>query len=149
MVAAGSASSLAPNKSAATTAAPPPAVELLSRGTVARPFKAKANGITLRAKRKIDVAVAHLTFAPGASTGWHTHPGPTTITLTAGTMTVTDRHCRRQTYSAGQTFVENGLVGHLAVNPGDSTTETIVTFLVPAGAPMLTSPASPPRCASR
>jgi quercetin dioxygenase-like cupin family protein len=129
-------------------AAPPPVVQLLSRGTVAEPFEAKANGIEVEAHGRIDVAVAHLTFAPGASTGWHRHPGPTVVTVTAGELTVTSRDCQQHTYSPGQTFVEQGPRRHLAANTADTTTETIVTFFVPTGAPALTTPASAPRCAA-
>jgi quercetin dioxygenase-like cupin family protein len=134
-------------RSDAAPAAAPPVVELLSRGTVAEPFEAEAHGIELEAERPIDVAVAHLTFAPGASTGWHRHPGPTVVTVTTGELTVTSRHCKQHTYGAGETFVEEGPRRHIAVNTADSTTETIVTFFVPTGAPALTIPASAPRCA--
>lgn len=141
---AGASSSRAAGTSAAT--APPPVVELLSRGSVAKPFEAEAHGIVLEAGRRIDVAVAHLTFAPGASTGWHMHPGPTVVTITTGELTVTDRHCDTRTFQAGDTFVEEGPPRHIAVNTADATTETIVTFFVPRGA-ALTIPVEAPRCA--
>ena len=128
-------------------AVPPPAVELLSRGAVAKPFEAEANGIELEAERRIDVAVAHLTFQPGSSTGWHRHPGPTVVTITAGELTITDRKCRSRTFEAGDAFVEEGPPRHVAVNTADTITETIVTFFVPRGAPALSIPASAPGCA--
>ena len=127
--------------------APPPVVELLSRGTVAKPFEAQARGIELETNRRIDVAVAHLTFEPGSSTGWHRHPGPTVVTITTGELTITDRKCDSRTFEEGDTFVEEGPPRHIAVNTGDSTTETIVTFFVPAGAPALSIPTSAPGCA--
>ena len=126
--------------------APSPVVELLSRGSVAKPFEAEAHGIELEAERRIDVAVAHLTFAPGANTGWHKHPGPTVVTITSGELTVTDHHCDTRTFEAGDTFVEEGPPRHMALNTGDTTTETIVTFFVPRGA-ALTIPVEAPRCA--
>ncbi len=129
-------------------AAPPPVVELLSRGSVAKPFDVRAQGIELDADRRIDVAVAHLTFQPSGSTGWHRHPGPTVITITTGELTITDNKCRSRTYQAGDTFVEPGPPRHLAVNTADTTTETIVTFFVPRGAPALSIPAAAPRCAN-
>ena len=130
------------------TPAPPPVVELLSRGSVAKPFEVRAQGIELDADRRIDVAVAHLTFQPSGSTGWHRHPGPTVVTITTGELTITDHKCRSRTYQAGDTFVEQGPPRHLAVNTADTTTETIVTFFVPSGAPALTIPAAAPRCAN-
>ena len=130
------------------TPAPPPVVELLSRGSVAKPFEVRAQGIELDADRRIDVAVAHLTFQPSGSTGWHRHPGPTVVTITTGELTITDNKCRSRTYQAGDTFVEQGPPRHLAVNTADTTTETIVTFFVPRGAPALSIPAAAPRCAN-
>lgn len=146
---AGSASQSSAASSAAQSqvAAGAPVVELLSRGTVAQPFEAEAHGIELEAERPIDVATAHLTFAPGASTGWHKHPGPTVVTVTAGELTVTSRRCQRHTYEAGEVFVEKGPQAHLAVNTGTGTTESIVTFFAPAGAEALTTPTRVPRCA--
>jgi quercetin dioxygenase-like cupin family protein len=129
------------------TPAPPPVVELLSRGSVAEPFEARAQGIELEADRRIDVAVAHLTFQPSGSTGWHRHHGPTVVTITTGELTITDNKCRSRTYQAGDSFVEPGPPRHVAVNTADTTTETIVTFFVPRGAPALTIPAAAPRCA--
>jgi quercetin dioxygenase-like cupin family protein len=129
------------------TLAPPPVVELLSRGSVAKPFEVRAQGIELDADRRIDVAVAHLTFQPSGSTGWHRHPGPTVVTITTGELTITDNKCRSRTYQAGDTFVEPGPPRHVAVNTADTTTETIVTFFVPRGAPALSIPAAAPRCA--
>jgi quercetin dioxygenase-like cupin family protein len=130
------------------TPAPPPVVELLSRGSVAKPFEVRAHGIELDADRRIDVAVAHLTFQPSGSTGWHRHPGPTVVTITTGELTITDNTCRSRTYQAGDTFVEPGPPRHVAVNTADTTTETIVTFFVPRGAPALSIPAAAPRCAN-
>lgn len=141
----GSSSSAASAPAADTTE--PPVVQLLSRGTVAEPFELEAHGIELEAERSMDVATAHLTFAPGATTGWHRHPGPTVVTLISGELTVTDRECEAETFEAGDTFVEAGPPEHLAVNTGDTATETFVTFFVPEGAPALTTPAAAPSCA--
>ncbi len=46
-----------------------------------------------------------------ASTGWHTHPGHSLITVTAGTVTVyeaDDRACKPHVYTAGMGFVDEG-----------------------------------------
>jgi quercetin dioxygenase-like cupin family protein len=121
-------------------------VELLSRGTVAKPFKVDVRGIELKTKRRIDVAVAHLTFEPGGSTGWHRHPGPTVVTITTGELTITDRKCHARTFEAGDTFVEEGPPRHLAVNTANTATETIVTFFVPPGTELTTPLPAPRRC---
>jgi quercetin dioxygenase-like cupin family protein len=114
---------------------------------VAEPFEAEAHGIELEAERRIDVVVARITWAPGASVGWHTHPGPTVVTVITGELTVTDRHCDARTFEPGDTFVEEGPPRHLAVNTGDTTTETNVTFFVPRGAEAVTIPVERPWCA--
>jgi quercetin dioxygenase-like cupin family protein len=146
VVVAGSASSGAPSRSSASPA--PPTVELLSRGSMTAPFDVEARGIELDADRKIDTALAHLTFAPGASTGWHRHPGPTVVTVITGELTVTERDCGTEVFEAGQSFVERGPDRHMATNTGGTVTETHVAFYVPTGAPALTIPAAAPACAN-
>ncbi|MBA2443777.1 MAG: cupin domain-containing protein [Nocardioidaceae bacterium] len=113
---------------------------------MAKRFDAEASGIELETDRPIDVVTAHLTFEPGSTTGWHRHPGPTVVTITAGTLAVRHRDCSRQTYRVGDTFVEKGPWRHLARNTGDETAETIVTFFVPTGADALSTPATTPAC---
>jgi len=147
-VAVGSASSAASSQADSTpataTAGPQGVtVEPLSRGTVAKPFEVEASGIELEAERKIDVAAAHLTFEPRGTTGWHTHPGPTVVTVTVGELTLVRRDCTRQTYEAGQTFIEQGPETHLARNTGGAITETLVTFFAPTEAELF-APAPPP-----
>ena len=45
-------------------------------------------------------------------------PGPTVATVTTGELIVTSRRCVRHTYTAGETFVEEGPRRHLVVNTG-------------------------------
>src|SRR5919201_358703 len=52
----------------------------------------------------VDVVVQRHDYAPGASTGWHQHPGPIFITVTQGTLTFyeyNDPTCTPHVYSAG------------------------------------------------
>ena len=52
-----------------------------------------------------DVYVIRNTFAAGGSSGWHTHPGPSLITVTKGEITAyegDDRKCRPKDYRAGE-----------------------------------------------
>lgn len=147
-VAAGSASSAASTPSNSAASAPPPVVvELLSRGTVNKPFESKVNGIEVEAKRPIDVAVVRVTYPPGATSGWHTHPGPTVVTATTGTFRHIMSDCSRTRVDAGETFVENGTgeVGQLR-NIGDTTAQIVITFFVPVGADPLTIPQPAPAC---
>ena len=130
----------------ATTSGPPAVtVAVLSRGSIAQPFSAATNRIRLKARQPIDVVIAHLTFPPGATGGWHRHPGPTVVTVTVGSLTTIDRDCVRHVYAAGQSFVEPGSARHAALNTSTTTTETMVTFFVPAGTAQLSTPATSPR----
>ena len=149
LTAAVSASAAGPNGSATVpSAAPPPVtVELISRGTVDAPFEAESAGIELETERVIDVAVVRVTYPPGSTSGWHTHPGPTVVTATQGTFTHVLADCTRHSIAAGETFIEEGPqeLGTLR-NTGSTTAEIIITFFVPTGADPLTVPAPAPPC---
>jgi quercetin dioxygenase-like cupin family protein len=131
------------------TATPPSgiAAELLARGTVARAGHVRAAGIKLATRGPIDVAIVHVTFQPGGSTGWHVHPGPALVTVKTGRLTLhRAKGCRTRTFGAGQTFLELGPHDvNLTRNQTGAVTETLVTFLLPVGAP-LTVDAPAPRC---
>jgi hypothetical protein len=131
------------------TATPPSgiAAQLLARGTVARASHVRVAGIKLAARGPIDVATVQVTFQPGGSTGWHVHPGPALVTVTAGQLTLhRAKGCRSRTFSAGQTFLELGPRDvNLTRNETAAVTETVVTFLLPVGAP-ITVDAPAPNC---
>src|SRR5262249_46648508 len=55
-----------------------------------------------------DLYVNQLTFAAGAQAGWHTHPGPSLVTVIEGTLTVYHDDCTFETFMAGQTFTDVG-----------------------------------------
>ena len=124
-------------------------VELLSRGTVPKRFDAESAGIELEADRKIDVAVARVTYPTGSTSGWHTHPGPTVVTITKGTFTFVMEDCSRHKYVPGETFVEPGprMVARLNNKKGEPG-EIVVTFFAPVGADPLTIPKPAPACAA-
>jgi hypothetical protein len=94
-------------------------------------FKAKT-------KQPTDVVVQRHDYLPGATTGWHTHPGPVFITVTQGTLTFYERDdptCTPHVVSAGQGYVDTGL-GHIGFN--ESATETaqdVTVAIAPVGAP--------------
>jgi quercetin dioxygenase-like cupin family protein len=122
------------------TATPPSgiAAELLGRGTVARASHVRVAGIKLATRGPVDVATVRVTFQPGGSTGWHIHPGPALATVKTGQLTLhRAKRCRRRTFSAGQTFLEFGPNDvNLTRNETGSVTETVVTFVLPVGAPI-------------
>jgi quercetin dioxygenase-like cupin family protein len=100
-----------------------------------------------------DTVVQQIVFAPGGSTGWHSHPGPAIALIKAGELTLysgDDPACVGRTYSAGQAFVDSGQ-GHAHIARNLSTTENAevwVTYLdVPAGASVRVDQPSPGNCA--
>ena len=123
------------------------AAQLLGRGTVAQAGHVRVAGIKLATRGPIDVATVHVSFQPGGSTGWHVHPGPALVTVKTGQLTLhRAKGCRTRTFAAGQTFLELGPRDvNLTANETGAVTETVVTFLVPVGAP-LTVDAPAPRC---
>src|SRR3954451_5613789 len=60
-----------------------------------------ADEIRLRTKEPTDVRVQQLTFAPGARTGWHHHPGIVLVAVESGQVTVIDARCKATTYGPG------------------------------------------------
>jgi quercetin dioxygenase-like cupin family protein len=86
-----------------------------------------------------DLYVVRNTFAAGGHTGWHTHPGPSLITVTVGTITAyegDDPTCTPHVYLQGSTFIDpGGGHVHLLRNESGSLAVTVAVQLVPAGAP--------------
>jgi hypothetical protein len=136
-----------PRDQAAAT--PPSGVtaELLARGTVAHAARVRVAGTRLQTRGPVDVATVHVTFQPGVSTGWHTHPGPALVTVKTGQLALhRAKGCRSRTFGAGQTFLELGPEDvNLTRNETGTVTETVVTFLLPVGAP-ITVDAPAPNC---
>jgi len=84
-----------------------------------------------------DVYITHLKIVPGGHGGWHSHPGPSIITVKSGTATFYDE-CDDFTphrYPAGTGFVEDAECVHLLTNEGNVDLEVVVVQLVPFEAP--------------
>jgi quercetin dioxygenase-like cupin family protein len=79
--------------------------------------------------------VADFTFGANSSTGWHTHPGKTLVTVKAGTFTVYHaKDCAPSVYGPGDAFVELPSSVHVGRNEtGDTVELGVVFFGVPAG----------------
>ena len=72
------------------------------------------------------------------TTGWHSHPGPVVVLITAGEMSFYDGDdptCTVRTYTAGQAFVDSGQGHvHIARNEGSVNLELWATYFdVPPG----------------
>jgi hypothetical protein len=107
--------------------------------------------IELEATRMIDVVTVLFTVQPGGHSGWHTHPGPALFTVRAGTLTMYeggDPSCTPQLFPAGTGSIEAGTSEHIHMlrNETASVAETVVTLLVPVGAPIRTDLPDPGNC---
>jgi hypothetical protein len=105
-------------------------------------FKAKTRDQT-------DVVVQQHDYAPGATTGWHTHPGPVFITVTAGQLTFYERDdptCTPHVVSAGHGYVDTGM-GHIGFNNTNTSAQDVTVAIAPVGAPFRTELDAPgPYC---
>jgi quercetin dioxygenase-like cupin family protein len=83
-----------------------------------------------------DVYVTEVIFQPGGQTGWHSHPGPSLITVIEGTLTVYKADCTATTYSAGESFTDIGCGDvHNVVNETGAEAKDVAVQIVPHGAP--------------
>lgn len=83
-----------------------------------------------------EVVNQQTTFAPGAASGWHTHPGYLTSTVVSGQVIRYGTDCSSQTFNAGQSFYETGASTFIVKNPSTTDPAVVnVTFVVPGGTP--------------
>jgi quercetin dioxygenase-like cupin family protein len=83
-----------------------------------------------------EVVTQQTTFAPGAASGWHSHPGYLTGTVVSGQVVRFGTDCSSQTFTAGQTFYETGASSFIVKNPSSTDPAVVtVTFVVPGGTP--------------
>jgi quercetin dioxygenase-like cupin family protein len=79
-----------------------------------------------------DTVMQKIVIAPGGHTGWHSHPGPVVVLISAGAMSFYDGEdatCTARTYSTGQAFVDSGQGHvHIARNEGSVPLELYVTY---------------------
>jgi hypothetical protein len=110
------------------------------------PMDLNANGKTLdgkhwsvglRTRGLTDGYVIDNKFAPGQTSGWHSHPGPSIVYVVAGSITnyaSTQLNCAGVTYSAGTEFVDaGGSDVHMLSNDGRVPAETIAVQFIPDG----------------
>jgi quercetin dioxygenase-like cupin family protein len=94
-------------------------------------------GVMIKSRGLSDVYFTQIKIPPGGHGGWHSHPGPSFITVKSGTATFSDE-CNDFVplyYPAGTGFVEDAECVHLLANQGSVDLEVIVMQIVPRGAP--------------
>lgn len=96
----------------------------------------------LKTQGQSDLYVRSNVWSPGGSSGWHTHPGPSLITITQGVVTVyesDDPSCSPHIYGPGMalgaTFIDSGDVHvHIIRNETASEARSVAVQLIPADA---------------
>jgi quercetin dioxygenase-like cupin family protein len=103
-----------------------------------------------KVKGDTDVLITQYTFVPGGHTGWHTHPGPSLVTVISGEVTLYDGDdptCTPTIYGAGETFTDVGCGHvHLARNAGKVDAVLMVIHILPAGQARRIDAADPSNC---
>jgi quercetin dioxygenase-like cupin family protein len=127
----------------ATPASPPPALTAeTARGAFAGPLKVNtklANGarVKLKTKGAVELISQRIVAQPGATFGWHSHPGENVNVIAQGTLTLYhDEECAVGTeYPAGSAFSTHPDEIHLAKNLGTVDLVIFATYFAPKTTP--------------
>jgi quercetin dioxygenase-like cupin family protein len=96
-----------------------------------------------------DFHIQDVTLDPGASSGWHTHPGPEYSIVKAGEVVLQRAaDCDPATVKAGEGVFIPGGTPHIAHNDTKDPAELYVTYTVPAGTTVLRQDA-PEQCGGK
>jgi quercetin dioxygenase-like cupin family protein len=120
---------------------------LAPRSTLSESVQVNGDRIKFQTKDPTDLVTQQVTFAPGAYSGWHHHPGVILVLVKSGTVTVHDENCQTKSYSAGQAFIEGGSEPMMVSNAGSETAVDVATQVAPAGSPFRIED-DPPACAT-
>jgi quercetin dioxygenase-like cupin family protein len=82
-----------------------------------------------------EIVTQTVKFAPGAYSGWHSHPGFLVSTVLSGQLTRYGTDCSAQTFGPGQSFYETGSSTFIVKNETNADAVDTVTFVVPGGTP--------------
>jgi quercetin dioxygenase-like cupin family protein len=105
------------------------------------------SGMGLNIRPGTNTVVAEFTFGANTSTGWHSHPGKTLVTVQQGTFTVYHDNCHAHVYEAGDAFVELPSSVHVGRNETSGTVKLGVVFTnVPIGGSPRIDQAQPAGC---
>lgn len=105
--------------------------------------------VKLMTKDTSDIHVVRNAIAINGQSGWHTHPGPSLITVTIGEITAYDSIdplCSPKRYRAGEGFVDFGDHAHLLRNESGAAAETVAIQFLPLGATRRIDAPAPSNC---
>jgi quercetin dioxygenase-like cupin family protein len=103
----------------------------------------------IKTEGRSDVYVVDNKIAPGGTTGWHSHPGPSLIHVVAGTVTNYSSHdpsCAGHSYGVGDGFIDTGSDVHILRNEGSVPAETIAVQFLPKDAARKIDQPAPAHC---
>jgi quercetin dioxygenase-like cupin family protein len=94
---------------------------------------APGDRVKLQTKGEVKVAFQRIAIAPGGTLGWHRHPGPTVVTVRAGTLSFYHAEACTQEieYATGQSFSNMPDEIHLARNEGAQEVVLFAVYFVP------------------
>ncbi|MGH2653608.1 MAG: cupin domain-containing protein [Actinomycetota bacterium] len=95
------------------------------------------NRVKLQTRGDVEVAFQRIVIQPGGTLGWHSHPGPTVVTVRAGTLSFYHAEdCAAEIeYATGQSFSNLPNEIHLARNEGAGDVVLFAVYFVPLSSP--------------
>ena len=94
------------------------------------------NQVKIKTKGLSDVYVVKNVIVPGGNTGWHSHPGPSIVSVVSGQATeYRDDSPDGVVHAAGTAFVdEGGDHAHMVANEGNTDLVLVAFQIIPVGA---------------
>jgi quercetin dioxygenase-like cupin family protein len=112
-------------------------------------FLSSAFQVRLSTKGASDVHVLENRLAPGATFGWHSHPGPSLVVVKTGALwvyTADAPGCTPEVVHTGHGFVDDGSDVHMVRNEGSVDTVVYVVSIIPTGATRRIDEPAPAGC---
>ncbi len=95
------------------------------------------HGVMIKTRGLSDVYVVQNKILPGGHTGWHSHPGPSIISVVSGQATEyhDDDPNTPFVHPEGTAFIDDGEGAHIIVNEGNTDLVLVAFQILPEGAP--------------
>jgi hypothetical protein len=124
----------------------------INRTEMVRGVHARGGDVSLRDGEQ--TLTYSVTYGPGATSGWHRHPGAVVVIVKSGTMTtygLSGELCTGEDVPAGAAYFEpdaaRARYAHFVRNRGDVPFEAVVVaFNIPPGSSPLVDADAPPQC---